>query len=96
MQLEKLPVANFEFNTEIPAQEMSDTTDDASIEYFVEVDLSYPLTPHDEHRNFSLAPTKDVVEDDWLSNYQIELKEQHNLPSSKVKKPLQTFFDKER
>ena len=96
MQLEKLPVADFAFNTEIPAQEISDTTHDAGIEYFVEVDLSYPLTPHDEHRNFLLAPTKDAVEDEWLGNYQIELKEQHNLPSSKVKKPLQTFFDTER
>ena len=37
-----------------------------------------------------------MIEDEWLSNYQIELKEQHNLPSSKVKKLLQTFFDKER
>ena len=37
-----------------------------------------------------------MIEDEWLSDYQIELKEQHNLPSSKVKKLLQTFFDKER
>ena len=96
MQLEKLPLADFAFNTDIQLQEILDTADDASIGYFVEVDISYPPSLHDEHRDFPLAPTKDVVEDEWLSDYQIELKEQHNLPSSKVKKLLQTFFDKER
>ena len=96
MQLEKLPLADLTFNTEIQIQEILDTADNASIGYFVEVDLSYPPSLHDEHRDFPLAPTKDVVEDEWLSDYQIELKEQYNLPSSKVKKLLQTFFDKER
>ena len=96
MQLEKLPVADFAFNTEIPIQEILDTADDASIKYFVEVSLSYQSSLHDEHCNFPLAPTKDVVENEWLSNYQTEVKEQHNLPCSKVNKLLQTFFDKER
>ena len=96
MQLEKQPIADFVFNTEIPIQEILDTADDADIGNFVEVDLSYPPSLHDEYRDFPLAPTNDVVEDEWLSDYQIELKEQHNLPSSKVKKLLQTFFDKER
>ena len=64
--------------------------------YFVETDLSYPTHLHDDHRDFPLAPTKDFVEDAWLSDYQIELKEQHNLPTSKVKKLLQTLFDKEK
>ena len=96
MQLERLLLAEFAFNTDIQLQEILDTADDASIGYFVEVDISYPPSLHDEHRDFPLAPTKDVVEDEWLSDYQIELKEQHNLPSSKVKKLLQTFFDKAR
>ena len=96
MQLEKLPVADFAFNKEIPIQKILDIADDASIGYFVEVNLFCPLIRHDEHRDFPLAPTKDVVEDEWLSDYQIELKEPHNLPSSKVKKLLQTFLDKER
>ena len=96
MQLEKLPVADFAFITEISIEEFLDTADDASIGYFVDVGLSYPPSLHDEHRNFQLTPTKDVVEDELLSDYQTELKEQHNLPSSKVKRLLQTFFDKKR
>ena len=61
MQLENLPVADFAFNIKIPIQEILDIGDDASIGYFVEVDLSYPPSLHDEHRDFPLAPTKDVV-----------------------------------
>ena len=95
MQLEKLPVAYFAFNTEVPIQEILNNTDEASIGYFVEVDLFYPPSLHDEHCEFPLAPTKVVVEE-WLSDYKIKLKEQHNLTSSKVKKLLQTFFDEER
>ena len=71
MQLEKLPLAEFAFNTEIPIQEILDTADEANIGYFVEVDLFYPPGLHDEHCDFPLAPTKDVVEDEWLSDYQI-------------------------
>ena len=75
MQIEKLPVADFAFNTEIQIQEILDDADDASIRYFVEVDLSYRPSLHDEHLDFPLAPTKDVLEDQCLSDYQIELKE---------------------
>ena len=96
MQLKNLPVADFAFNSEIPVQEILDTADDASIGYFAEVDLSYPPSLHDEHRDFPLAPTKDLVEDGCLSDYHIELKEQHNVQSSKVRKLLQTLFNKGR
>ena len=51
---------------------------------------------NDDHRDFSLAPTEDIVEEECLGENQLNLKEQHNLPTSKVKKLLKTFFDKER
>ena len=94
MQLEKLPVAEFAFNTEIPIQEILDTADDASIEYFVEVDLYYPPSLHYKHRDFPLALIKYVVKREWLSDYQIESKKQDNLATSKVKQLLQTFLIK--
>ena len=96
MQLDKLPIADYILRSDIPLSEILNTPDDAQVGYFVEVDLSYPNHLHDDHRDFPLAPTKDFVEDAWLSDYQIELKEQHNLPTSKVKKRLQTLFDKEK
>ena len=92
MQLEKLPLSEFAFNTEITIQEVPDTPDNAR--YFAEVDLSYPPGLHYDLRDFPLAPTKDIVEEEWLGENQLNLKEQHNLPTSKVMKFLQTVFDK--
>ena len=96
MQLEKLPLSEFAFNTEVAIQEILDTPDNASVGYFVEVDLSYPPGFHDDHRDLPLVPTKNIVEEEWFEEYQLNLKEQHILPKSKMKKLLQRFFDKER
>ena len=38
---------------------------------------------------------KDVVEDESVGDNQIELKKPHNLPISKVRKFLQTFFERD-
>ena len=96
MQLGKLPIADYILRSDIPLSEILNTPDDVKVGYFVEVDVSYPSHLHDDHRDFPLAPTEDFVEDAWLSAYQIELKEQLNLPTSRVKKLLQTLFDKEK
>ena len=63
--------------------------------YFVEFDLSNPPGLHDDHRDLPLAPTKDIVEEEWLGEFQLNTKEQHNLLIRKMKKLLQRFFDKE-
>ena len=88
MQLEKhkQPIAAFAYITEILNKGVLDFAEDARIGYFLEIDVSYPPSLHDDHSYIPLAPTKDVVEDEWLCDYQIKLKEQHNLPISKVKK----------
>ena len=52
MQLEKLRIANFAFNAEIPIQDILDTAEDASIGYFVVVNLSCPPRLLHEHRDF--------------------------------------------
>ena len=85
MQLEKLPLSEFEFNKEITIQEVLDTHDNASVGYFVEVEISYPPGLQDDHQDFPLAPTKDIVEEEWLGEHQLSLKEQHNLTTSKMK-----------
>ena len=96
MQMDMLPVGEFAFNVEITFNEILNTPNDASVGYFLEVDLNYPVHLHDDHQDFPLAPTKETVQDEWLGEYQMELKEQHRLPSSKVKKLLQTLFDKKK
>ena len=95
MQNEKLPQSDFTLNSDITLVEILNCPDDNPVGYFVEVDLHYPASLHDYHQDFPLAPSKNIVEDDWLSDYQVNLRESHNLPPSKVPKLLQTFFDKD-
>ena len=94
-QNEKLPQTDFTLNSDITLAEILNSPDDNPVGYFVEVDLHYPASLHDYHQDFPLAPSKNIVEDDWLIDYQVNLRESHNLPPSKVPKLLQTFFDKE-
>ena len=96
MQRDKLPIADCILRSDILLSEILNRPDDAQVGYFVEVDLSYPAHLHYDHRDFPFAPTKDFVEDAWLSDYQIELNEQHNLRTSKVNKLLQILFDEEK
>ena len=95
MQNEKLPQSDFTLNSDITLAEILNCPDGNPVGYFVEVDLHYPASLHDYHQDFPLAPSKNIVEDDWLSDYQVNLRESHNLPPSKVPKLLQTFFDKD-
>ena len=95
MQNKKLPQSDFTLNSDITLAEILNYPDDNPVGYFVEVDLHYPANLHDYHQDFPLAPSKNIVEDDWLSDYQVNLRESHNLPPSKVPKLLQTFFDKD-
>ena len=58
MQIDMLPVGEFAFNVEITLNEIVSTPNDASVGYFLEVDLNYPVHLHDDHRDFPFAPTK--------------------------------------
>ena len=93
MQNEKLPQSDFTLNSDITLAEILNCPDDNTVG--CEVDLHYPASLYDYHQDFPLAPSKNNVEDDWLSDYQVNLRESHNLPPSKVPKLLQTFFDRE-
>ena len=94
-RIKKLPQSDFRLKSDITLVEILNCPDGNPVAYFVEVDLHYPASLHDYHQDFPLAPSKDIVENDWLSDYQVNLRESHNLPPSKVPKLLQTFFDKE-
>ena len=94
MQNEKLPQSDFTLNSDITLVEILNCPDDNPDGYFVEVDLHYPASLHDYHQDFPLAPSKDIVEDDWLSDNQVNLRETHKLNPSKVPKLLQTSSTK--
>ena len=75
------------------SQAGTQTPTDSPIGYILEVDLKYPHSIRDLQRDFPLAPTKEIVPDEWLSTYQRELKFSVNMPRSSVTKLLQTVTD---
>ena len=83
MKTEHLPVGDF-LLVEVPLEQVLNTPTDSPIGYILEVDLTYPYNIRDLHRDFLLAPTKEIVPDEWLSTYQKELKFNVNMPRSSV------------
>ncbi len=97
MEKQALPFNLFSINTSVSLDEILLTGDNAQYGFIVEVDLHYPSELHDSHRDYPLAPTKEAVDPFWLSQYQSALLDKLNVrPSGKVKKLLQTLYDKER
>ena len=94
MQKELLPIGSFRFANEVSISQILNMPQDSAIGYFAEVDLECPTDVHDNQRDYPLAPVKEIVQDVWLSDFQINLKEQYNIPEAKVPKLLQTLFDK--
>ena len=95
--MEKLPLPLNSFvtvNTEL--QHILNTSNDSSIGYILEVDLEYPDNLHDSHRDFPLAPTKEIVSYHDLSSWQQDiLKKNTSLHfRSTTKKLVQTMSDK--
>ena len=86
--MDQLQVGEFAFNVEITLNEILNIPNNPSVGYFLEVDLNYPVHLHDYHQDIPLAPPEEVVQIDCLGEYQLELKEQHRLPRSNVKKLL--------
>ena len=92
-----LPFGNFETDTTTSLQTILETNDESPCGFIVECDLEYPDDLHDDHKDFPLAPTKESVKPFWLSEYQFELLNDINLKGNfKVKKLLQTLYNKER
>ena len=66
------------------------------IRYFIECDLEYPKELHYLHTDYPLAPEKLIVQDDWLSPFSKNLKENFGLASDKTTKLIPTLFNKEK
>ena len=73
-----LPLPDFEISekselTNANAQEILNrflkTSDDYEIGYIVEVYFSYPDSLHDLRSDFLLTPTKEAINERWLSEY---------------------------
>ena len=94
MQMDMLPVVEFAFNVEITLNEILNTPNEASVGYFLEVDLNYPVHLQDDHLDFSLAPTKEIVQDEWLGEHQLELKKNTDYPARRLKNCFRRYSTK--
>lgn len=86
-----LPTGKFKLS-DITLNDILDVTKDSPVGYIIECDLIYPDHLHDKHQDFPLAPTKEHVQEDWISYYQKSMYK--NSGSTKSKKLLQTLYNK--
>lgn len=87
-----LPLDGYTWNDSITLSEILNTADDSDFGYFVEVDLQYPSSLHDQHNDLPLAPEKLTINPSWLSTFarSFGIKTSSDGP----KKLIETLFDK--
>ena len=80
---------------DIVKSKILDLKDDSPDGYFFEVDLKYPKELHDLHNEFPLCPEQLEVKDEWMSEYQRNMKKSLQI-KGKSKKLCLTLFDKKQ
>ena len=91
MEKFNLPLSGFEWAPHKTLEEILATPNDSDVGYIVDVDLDYPDELHDAHSDYPLAPSKEEIPDEWLSDYQRELLKSKR---PKTKKLVQTLNPK--
>ena len=87
-----LPLDQYAWNDAITLSQILQTDDDSPVGYFVEVDLEYPSSLHDEHNDLPLAPEKLTIKQSWLSSFAQSFG--IKVSSDGPKKLIETLFDK--
>ena len=54
--------------------------------YFLELDLEYPENLHDSHKDYSVAPEKIKIKEEWLSPYSLENPNKFDIKTGSVNK----------
>ena len=62
--------------------------------YFLEVDLDYPEELHDIHNDYSMAPEKIKIEDEMLSPYSFEIKNEYDIKTGGINKLAPNLMSK--
>ena len=88
-----LPLKNFR-KVNVPLEQILSTDADSSIGYILEVDLEYPDDIHDSQKDFPLAPTKENIEENSLSEFQLNLLQTMGIKKVKTPKLVQTLNNK--
>ena len=74
---QSLPYDDVRINTEVTIEQVLETTDDNEYGYVVECDLHFPKEIHDKLKQYPPAPENMIPKDEWLSDYQKELKKEN-------------------
>ena len=93
---QSLPFSNFKWLEDTESINLDNYTDDSKKGIILEVDLEYPDELHDLHNDYPCAPEKILVNDDMLSSYCKELKQNNNISSGKVNKLVPNLMNKEK
>ena len=95
-----LPTDGFEWDSSFDNMSLEEQNefilalkDDDPTGYIFSVDLEYPHNIHDLHDEFPLCPENLTIKDEWLSKYQIDMKEKFEIKGLSKKLCL-TLFDK--
>ena len=89
-----LSYANFKWvkNINEIEQKLMKIKSNSSTGYVLEVDLEYPSL-HYEH-DYPLAPEKINIQKEWLSDYSLEIANEHNIATGTAKKLVANLMDK--
>ena len=91
-----LPYANFKWvkNINEIEQKLMKIKGNSSTGYVLEVDLKYPKNLYYEQNDYPLAPEKINIQKEWLSDYCLEIANEHNITVGSVKKLVPNLMDK--
>jgi hypothetical protein len=82
---QNLPYDEVKINNDINIKQVLETSDDNDTGYIVECNLRFPKEIHEKRKQYPPAPESLTPKDEWLSPYQMELKEKLNVKSSTTK-----------
>lgn len=93
-----LPTHDFEWLNpeEVETLNASSISVDGDTGYIFEVDLKYPVSLHDGHSDYPLAPESFKIEPEMLSTYQRELLSRLDMKAGSTTKLVPNLFDKEK
>ena len=66
----------------------------SSTGYILEIDLEYPKELHLEHSDYPLATEKINIQKKWLSDYCLEIANEHNITTGSIKKLVTNLMNK--